>query len=179
MGALDEARALLWENIEDSIWWFDVAADSNNEKSKEKINIQFHHYHPILVSFQIAFSGTVMELEKDDVHNILQYGAARRIGSIYAATKSFCGIVYPDRQEVLSQKEGRRLSDDLLLIYVHIVGVLDAFGIALHRLAGKGLNIAEKNSDILKRSFRIDTDFTSLESIFNDNDSWFGVSRRN
>lgn len=171
--AKEQATALLWENIEGNNWWFEPNDKSETSKSKEKIKAQFHHYHPALVSLHIAFSGTVMELVDNDIHNILQYGAARRISSIYSVTKSFARLAYPEREEVLSQDESRRLSDDLLLIYVHMVGVLDAFGIALHRLKGADIKSAEKHADILKAKFRRETDFVNLEDFFGEHDKWF------
>lgn len=81
--------------------------------------------------------------------------------------------MFPDREEVLTQDESRKLSDDLLLIYVHFVGVFDAFGIALHRLMGADMQTAERASDILKPAFRKKIGFEELENFFSENDAWF------
>ena len=150
-----------------------MAAQSDSEKSKAKLNIQWHHYHPTLVSLHTSFSGTVVNLEANDVHNILQYGAARRISSIYHWAKIVCRIAYPDRVEVLTQDESRELSDALMLIYVHMVGVLDALAIAFKRLQGDSLKDAEKKADILSKKFRMSIGLATLESFFNENNEWF------
>lgn len=171
--AAEEARELLWENIEGSLYWFGEPVTSESEASKAKLNIQFRHYHPTLVSLHTSFSGTVANLETDDVQSILMYGAARRISSIYRSANSICSIVYPDRDDVLTQDEAGQLSDALMIVYVHMVGVFDAIAIALKRLAGDEINIAEKNADILSAKFRKSVKFVSLEKQFKKNDLWF------
>ncbi|MBP1805770.1 hypothetical protein [Rubellimicrobium aerolatum] len=171
--ALIQATELLWENVEQSVWWGFPGTLSETDKVKRKIRVQYDHYHPVLVALQTSFSGTIVELEQSDVQNVLQYGAARRIGSIYEAVNSFCSTVYPDREQPLQVDESRRLSDSLLLIYVHMMGVFDAFAIALHRMSGADMATAERNSDLLKASFRKQTGLASLENFFLINDRWF------
>ena len=171
--ALKQASDLLWENVEKSLYWFDVAASSKAETSTAKIKVQYYHCRSTLVSLHTAFSGTIIELEDSDIKNILQYGAARRVSAIYRNAMKICNIAYLDRVEPLSQDESGYLSDSLLVIYVHIVGVMDAFAIALKRIAGDDLTTAEKNADILSAKFRKSVDFVSLEALFRDNSDWF------
>lgn len=171
--ALEEARDLLWENIEGSLYWFGNDIQSEPEKSKAKLKVQWHHYHPTLVSLLTSFSGTVDALETNDVKRILQYGAARRIFSIYRWAKVICDLAYPDRVDVLTQEESRELSDALMVIYVHMIGVFDAIAIALERINDGSTKNDEKYADLLRPKFRKAVDFVSLETLFKDNDRWF------
>jgi len=66
---------------------------------KKKTELQYYNYHPVVVKLLTAFSGTVMYLNPGPVHNILQYGAARRIGSIYEAIKVVSRIAYFERKK--------------------------------------------------------------------------------
>lgn len=170
--AKSEAQSLLWENIEDSFHWFTKPKLVDDALMEAKIEVQYFNYHPALVSFHTAFSGTVVHLKASDVQNILQYGAARRISALYRNANRVCDIAYPNRKDPLSQDESSDLSDSLLIVYIHIVGVMDALGIALNRLAGSSLEIAEKHSDMLSRKFRKSVGFEGLEQLFVESDEW-------
>lgn len=171
--AIEEATQLLWENIENGFLWKIGFINREDDVVREKIEIQYSNWHPTIALLNVSFIGTVAELVENDVKNILLYGASRRISSIYHAANSFCDMIYPERIEPLSQEESRRVSDDLLLIYVHIIGTMDAFGIALHRLDGATISKSEKDSDILNYRFRKRVRFLELEDIFKKNDKWF------
>ena len=167
------AENLVWENIEKSLYWFAKPKLDGKALCEAKLETQYFNYHATLVSLHTAFSGTVVHLKASDVQNILQYGAARRISAIYRNANRVCEIAYLNREEPLSQDESGELGDSLMVTYVHIVGVIDALGITLKRLAGSKLEIAEKHSDMLSKKFRKSVSFEGLEQLFEQNDVWF------
>lgn len=170
---LVSARDLLWENIQSSIWWGYFESDDSIEIDRRKIQLQHDHYHPVLVELQLGLSATITQLKRENYHDILQYGAARRVNSIYKATKSVCEVAYPERTDPLSMDEARRLSDDLLLIYVHMIGVFDALAIAFHRTSTPPIEASETKADLLNKNFRNKLGNGAIQEIFRANMDWF------
>jgi hypothetical protein len=167
------ANELLCENITSSLYWGYFDSEIEQEIKDKKVELQYCNYHPVVVKLYTAFSGTVTYLSPGAVHNILQYGAARRIGSIYEAIKVVCKIAYFGRKEPLSIDESRSLNDSLLLIYVHMIGVFDALAIAFHRVSDPPMKLPEKQADLLARKFRNLIGDAELNKVFEGNDSWF------
>lgn len=170
--AIENARSLLWENIEGSILWYPYSDLTESEIGKEKEQILFHHWHPVFVEFFTSLSGTLFQIEKNDVHSILLYGVSRRLGSMRRALNDICNIAYPDRTEVAGEDEKTRLDDALLLFYVHLIGVIDALAIAFHRVSVDPDNRREKTADLLRSKFRTEVGIQNLNDLFQDNDSW-------
>lgn len=169
---LEHAKELLWENLEGGFWWGYFSSDDSREIDRRKISLQHDHYHPVLVELLTGLSTTITYLKKGKSHNILQYGAARRINSIYKATNSVCAVAPHNRKSPLSNDEARGLSDDLLLIYVHMIGVFDALSIAFNRTTSPPIELSETKADILKKTFRDKLGNSTIDAIFLDNKSW-------
>ncbi len=171
--AIENAKALLQENIEDSTWWPPYSDFTQNEARKEKEQILFHHWHPVFVEFHASLSGTLFEIEKNDVHKILLYGASRRLRSMHKALNDICEIAYLGRTKVASKDEKTRLDDALLLFYVHLMGVIDALAIAFHRICIEPEVMPEKRADLLERNFRRKASIQDLNILFQENAEWF------
>ncbi|MBP9182425.1 MAG: hypothetical protein KBF78_04770 [Fuscovulum sp.] len=164
---------LLWENI-DAGAWNKLRRLSGQELSDEdKIAIQANHYFPVLAQFFIVTSRTIQEIEDRHVREILQYGASRRISSIRRAVNRIIQIAPHDREKRLSEDERGEVSDSILLLYVHILGVLDAFAIALHRKFSSRLEFSERKADLLSKSFRKSLGVSEIGEIIERNDLWF------
>lgn len=59
----------------------------------------------------------------------LQFGASRRLGSLFRSYNSFIRTVPPYRKEPLQEEEKHGLDKDLNLMYIHLRGVLDNYAL--------------------------------------------------
>lgn len=171
--AIDNARSLLWENIQESDWWTPYSNFTENEAGAKKEQIVFDNWYPVFVELFTSFSGTLYVIEQDDVHNILQFGASRRLDSMLRAVNDICDIAYPNRTEIASKDEKNRLDDALLLFYVHLMGVFDALAIAFHRTTDNPDDGKERFVDLLNPKSRKKLDLQSLNTLFQENSDWF------
>ncbi|MCR9068416.1 MAG: hypothetical protein NXH79_06185 [Rhodobacteraceae bacterium] len=166
------AKELLWENLERNNLW-EFFRYEFEEPDRRKAQIQFDNYLSALQDFFTSISYSINLVEHQEIHQILQFGAGRRISSLFRTAATFSHIVSHDRTEPLNQEEVREVSDCLLLFYVHMVGALDAIAISLVRLSDASLGLAERNADILQKNFRKKIGFDSIEELFEENDAWF------
>ncbi|MCK0095525.1 hypothetical protein MWU60_08070 [Yoonia sp. F2084L] len=150
--ALADARELLWDNLEESIWWDKYRDLTASELSAEKIRLQHENFHPVLVSFQTSFVPTILEVQNEAARLVLQYGASRRLASIYAAMNVIADVSYPARSEVCSEEEHGRLSDALMIFYVSIPAFFDALSMASHRVF-QPKHYSEKDADLFSRKY--------------------------
>ena len=79
-------------------------------------------------------------------------------------------IAPPDRLKRLSRDESSEVTSAMLVFYVHLVGVLDAFSIALVRQLKP--EFPEKNADLLSKKFREKFTIDGLNQLFVENDAW-------
>lgn len=158
---MSEAKELLWENVEQSLWWEVSANLEGIETDFEKVRVQHQYYHPALISFKTSFMGTVLELPEGMPKTVLQYGAGRRLLSIYAAINRLAQIAYPDRIEVCTEDEQRELDDSLLILYISMPAFFDALSLSLfHKLSPAGLQA--RNANIFDRKFTKAVDLPDL-----------------
>lgn len=150
--ARQEAFELMWGNLQNSIWWTPFDELDEKVSSLEKIRIQYDHYHPALVSFQTAFIPTVLEIQNEEIRQVLQYGAGRRLRSICRAANKFSDVAYPDRTEVATESEQADLDDALMLIYIGIPAFFDALSVASFRSV-QPQNYMEKTADLFSRKY--------------------------
>lgn len=169
--ALSEASELLWENVEKSIWWDPYRKFNGQEKDFEKIRIQFEQCHSALVSFQTAFISPVLSIPDQCIKVVLQYGALRRLRSIYRAANKFADVAYPDRKEIASEDELSDLDDALMLIYVGIPAFFDALSVASFR-AMKPKGYIEKHADIFSKKYLTAIDLGDLYDELAPHISW-------
>ena len=162
-------KSLLWENIESNDRWDVQYAGLDISQDWKKAKYQIDCYHPAFAGWLLSFSGTVDLLEQGTTKEILLYGAVRRSFSIQRSMNKFCEIAHPLRKNPLSIDEAGLLTDALTLIYVHIIGILDAFAICLCRLSQLG-DDAERKSDLLQKKFRENVGVSGLDGIFAEND---------
>jgi len=168
---LEASSNLLWENLPKTPLYRDYYRAKDVPEEQSKIYFQFKHRVSADTQFQLAFSGTINQLQRGDVQNILQYGAARRVNSISRSLANFCKIAPPNRRAPLSLDEAGIVSDSLLLIYVHILGVFDALAISICRL-NPDLNLIEKEANLLSRKFRKAAGAIELDPLFEANSDW-------
>lgn len=150
--ATDQARELLWDNVEQSIWWNQYARYTGDERAREKVKIQHHHFWPALVSLKTSFIPSVIELPPGNIQSVLRYGAGRRLLSIISAGKTFSEIVFPERTQVASEDERTKLDDALMIIYISIPAFFDVLAIASFR-ATKARGYDEKTSDLFSKKY--------------------------
>ena len=150
LAALGEAKELLWDNIETSIWRDDFLGLSDDEIPLEKIKSQHSYYHPALVSFQTSFIPTILDVKNDKARLVLQYGASRRIHSIYSAVNTIAEIAYPARTDVCTKEEHGKLGDALLVFYVSIPAFFDALAMSAHRIF-LPKKLTEEDADLFSR----------------------------
>jgi hypothetical protein len=124
------------------------------------------------MQFLILSSHSILLLSDVRAREILQYGAARRIESIRNAVENIIEIAPPGRKKRLTTEERRAISDSILLFYVHIIGVLDAFAIALFRKLNLGDEKQERKSDLLNKKFRSSLNVRAIEGLFASHDDW-------
>ncbi|MBK8439663.1 MAG: hypothetical protein IPL38_09170 [Rhodobacter sp.] len=55
---------------------------------------------------------------------------------------------------------------------MHMLGVLDAFAIALFRAQKTKVNVSERSVDLLKKSFRKEIGISEIDELIEKNDSW-------
>ncbi|MCA3446981.1 MAG: hypothetical protein INF93_09725 [Rhodobacter sp.] len=165
------SNELLWENIEESRRWR-ISKRTEDKTDADKISIQFHHYHPATAQFYIAFSGTIQGIANDYIRSILLYGAARRASSIFRSITKLPRVAPLGRESPLSQEEMTEVNDCLLLLYVHYIGVIDAFSIAYTRVVPSLERCKERYADLLTEKFRSKIGSSELEKIFTQNDAW-------
>jgi hypothetical protein len=171
------SHQLLWENVQESHWWPPYSSMTENEVDEEKIEIQFCHYHAAAAQFFIAFSGTIERLENDGIRNILLYGAARRAGSIFRSIKELLSVAPLGRTSPLTRDELTIVNDCLMLLYVHYIGVIDAFSIAYAMVIPSLNAVPEKSADLLTKKFRTKIGNSRLDKIFSKNDLWLSTVR--
>lgn len=169
--AKKQAWDLLWENIEGSIWWGGLPSGSNLDK--EKISIQYHHYHPVLCGFRSSFYETVFRIDDVDVKSTLLYGASRRLHSIYRAVNEIAEIAYPERTDVANGDDKYKLDDSLLLVYVHMMGFFDALAIAFYQVVNFPDNRFEGRESLFDKKFRNQLKSPIIHEIFGKNREWF------
>lgn len=163
---------LLWENIEGRSWNVLRRHSGASITDLEKIRTQVDHFFPVLAQLFILTGQTIQMMTDQRVREILQYGASRRLGSIRLAVERIIDLAPPDRRKRLSVDEKNELADSILLLYVHMVGVLDAFAIALFRKLELDSSIKEQNADLLNKKFRRLVSLGSVDKLFNDHDAW-------
>lgn len=122
---------LLWENLDTGTWNQLGLISGHKLTDQEKIDTQINHFFPILAQFFIVFNHSIDLVEDTGAKEILKYGGSRRIGSIRLAVERVIDTAPPSRLKPLERKEQNEVTDSLLVLYVHMVGVLDAFAIAL------------------------------------------------
>lgn len=172
IAATHRAKELLWENLERNKLW-DFYRFEFDEPDRCKAQLQFDNYLSAFQDFFISTSCTIDLVERQEIYEILQFGAGRRISSLFKAASNFSNIVSLDRIEPLNQEEVRDISDCLLLIYVQMVGAFDAIAISLVRLSDASLGLKEQKADILQKKFRKMVEFNGVEELFLENDGWF------
>jgi hypothetical protein len=161
------ASNLLWENIENNRWGSRPSTLSDTDKLK----IQADRSFSTLARFFTVTASTIQSLDDPNVREILLYGASRRISSIRRAVEQILKIAPIDRTKPLSADESHDLSDCLLLLYVHIIGVFDAFAIAMVRkLQPEGVD--EKEADLLSKKFRTKLNLPEVEQVFLEHETW-------
>lgn len=137
---------------------------------QEKIEKQINHYFPILAQFYIVFSHSIDFIEEVGAKQALLYGGARRIGSIRSAVERIVDTAPPSRTKRLERIEQTDITDALLLLYVHMIGVLDAFAIALD--SKLKLNLGKRNIDLLGAKFLCTASLPPLTTLMANYDSW-------
>lgn len=147
-----EAEQLLWDKIENSIWWNQFQKFSEEELPLEKIRVQHQYFYQALMSFNSSFVPTVLAIEDKGIRNVLQFGAGRRLLSIRSAAKVFHEVAYPDRTEVASLEDLTRLDDALLIIYISVPAFFDALAVASHRSV-RPKRYIEKNADVFSKKY--------------------------
>lgn len=147
-----EANELLWDNLEESIWWEKFENFTDREVEFEKIRLQHELYNPALVSFKNAFIPSILSVRSEPAKLVLQYGASRRLHSIHSSINTIAEISYPKRMVVCTEDEQTRLADALLVFYVSIPAFFDALAMASFRVfAPKKYN--EKEADLFSRKY--------------------------
>jgi hypothetical protein len=159
---------LLWENIEKGR--FAQFVHNGKMSDSEKCELQVNFQNSTLSDIYITLNQSCIGVKNTDLHPILQYGAARRYGGLRLGVNTIMRIAPPNRRDTLSLDEAQSVSSALMLIYVHLVGILDAFAIAFMRL--KEISGDEKKADLLKKSFRSKLKSDRLDDIFQCNDDW-------
>lgn len=167
------AEGLLWENIHESIYWRASTNVNDKDFSDRKMRIQEAHWHQIFVELLTSFSQTLNLIEPDDVGEILQYGGARRLFSIYRSLRAVSKTAYWGREKVLTSEEKGLLDDSLMLFYVHVMGFFDALAIAFCRRFLILDEFDERRADLLSREFRGRIDSSALDDLIEANDEWF------
>jgi hypothetical protein len=152
--AAQQAEKLLWENVEQSFFYPRHSRLAGRARDEEKSRVQEAHWHPVVVEFLTSYAQTLQTFVPDDVHEILQYGGARRLFSIYRAVKCIAGISRIGRQEVLTREEKGAIDDALMLFYVHLTGFFDAIAIAFHRRFMLPTEFEEKSADLLRERLK-------------------------
>lgn len=147
-----EANELLWENLEESLWWDKFQNFSEAEIVSEKIRIQHELYHPTIVSFMTSFIPSVLEVSCEPAKLVLQYGASRRLQSVYSSINTIAEISYPGRTGVCSERDQTKLADALLVFYVSIPAFFDALSMASHRVFLPE-KINEKDANLFSRKY--------------------------
>ncbi|SCZ53306.1 hypothetical protein SAMN04488118_102118 [Epibacterium ulvae] len=170
--ARQEAFELMWDNLENSIWWNHYAELDQREKGIEKVRIQYDHYHPTLVSFQTAFTPTVLEIENAKIREVLQFGAGRRLRSIYRAANKFADVAYPKRTDVATEDEQADLDDALMLIYIGIPAFFDALSVASYRSV-EPKKFDEKSADLFSKKYMHAIDLALLHEEISPYISWY------
>lgn len=161
---------LLWENIQNGQWTRLERFGGRELSDAEKIQKQVDHRFHILAQFFMLVGHSVGLISDTSVRSILQFGASRRIGSMRVAVGRILDIAPPHRIERLSTEERSDATDAMLVFYVHLIGVLDAFSIALAR--SQRPDIPEKKADLLSKRFRKELSISGLDQLFIENDLW-------
>ena len=163
---------LLWENIQDGKWNYLGRKDEVILSGPEKIDLQARHYFQILAK-SFIISGQIIQLLADSsIREILQYGASRLIGSIRRSVQTIMKIAPPGRVKKLTIDQSSDVSDAVLLIYVHMIGVIDAFSIAFWRKSTDRLSVRERDADLLRKKYRNKLNISGLNEIFQENEKW-------
>ena len=97
-----ELNDLLWDNLEESVWWPSEFEGDEYKIGLQKIRLQHERYGFVFDSFKLAFSREILRIENEDALAILRFGALRRVFSISNAINTVAEISYPDRLEICS-----------------------------------------------------------------------------
>lgn len=145
------------------------------EPSATERKLAFQHNHRSSATTQhfITFSSTIEYCRVNEVREVLQYGASRRSISVRRSADIICQLAPWNRKNPLSMDESHEVTDALLLIYVHMMGVFDAFSIALYRINRDRFSISERDADLVSRKFRSQLGNSEIDEIFLKNDRWF------
>ena len=114
---------LLWENIQDGSWSELEQISGRTLSDKEKIEKQVSHWCSTMAQFFIIVSVSINLVSDKNVRDILQFGAARRIGSVRLSIGIIMDIAPPDRLKRLSRDESSEVTSAMLVFYVHLGNV--------------------------------------------------------
>lgn len=168
-----EASELLWENVEESVWWPQYQEFDEKTLVDEKINIASDFWHPAFVSFKISFTNLVTQISDAELRSILTFGCSRRLESMYRAVKDINQIAFWGRTELASKDEKARLDDAILLFYVHLFGFLDGLAIAMHQLKEiDERKYPRKRVDLLDSRFQRLIDLPQVSLALDHNKDW-------
>jgi hypothetical protein len=161
---------LLWENLDTGTWNQLGLISGHTLTDQEKIETQINHFFPILAQFFIVFSHSVEMIEDKGAKEILKYGGSRRIGSIRLAVEKVIDIAPPSRVKPLQRTQQNEVTDALLVLYVHMVGVFDAFAIALD--SKLGLKLDKRKIDLMGAKFLGTLALPQLTALMAKYDLW-------
>lgn len=113
------------------------------------------------------------KLSNERAQYFMMYGAGRRFGMLFYAYQAIVNALPPERETPLSTDESNRLSTDINIIYMNLIGTLDNFAWCLLYENGLTEDQCHKNSvGLFSKKFRKLELFNSIREEMTQFDIW-------
>jgi hypothetical protein len=176
--SIEEARRLLWDNIDLSAPENAYAKWENSSEEAAKAAVQRDYTQIPLLKFYTSVSALSQEISQPDVRKWMQYGLCRRFGSIHHNFSELTSIIHEHRRGPLATEEGFRVSDAVSLLYLHSSAVFDALSHAISETLKLGPHRSQLDIDIAREKFRRQIADAELREKTNLHSKWLMNTRR-